>query len=88
MGKKFIDKVVWISGAAQGIGRGIAEYFSEEGAAVVLADVKQEAGKNLAEMIRNRDGKALFSLCDVSDEDSIKKSIWMHIYHLAASISL
>lgn len=75
MGKKFIDKVVWISGAAQGIGRGIAEYFSEEGASVVLADVKQEAGKNLAEMIRNRDGKALFSLCDVSDEDSIKRSI-------------
>ncbi len=75
MGKKFIDKVVWISGAAQGIGRGIAEYFSDEGAAVVLGDIKQEAGENLAEMIRSRDGKAIFSLCDVSDEDSIKKSI-------------
>ena len=44
MGKKFIDKVVWISGAAQGIGRGIAEYFAEESAAVVVADIKQKCG--------------------------------------------
>ena len=72
---KFKDKVVWISGAAQGIGRGIAEYFAGEGAAIVLADIKKDAGEELAAMIRSRHGKAMFSLCDVNDEGSIEKSI-------------
>ena len=75
MGKRFDGKVVWISGAAQGIGRGIAEYFAGEGAAVALADIKKEAGEELAVLIENRGGKAAFFLCDVNDEDSIKKSL-------------
>lgn len=57
---KFIGKVVWISGASQGIGRGIAEYFADEGAAVALADVKEEAGKELATLIRNKGGEVEF----------------------------
>lgn len=72
---KFTDKVVWISGAAQGIGRGIAEYFADEGAIVALADIKEVAGKELATQIKSRGGKATFFLCDVSEEEAVKKAI-------------
>lgn len=72
---KFTGKVVWISGAAQGIGRGIAEYFSGEGASVALVDIKADAGEELAATIRGKGGEAEFFLCDVNNEASIKKSI-------------
>lgn len=45
-GQRFTNKVIWVSGAAQGIGRGIAEYFADEGAKVALIDIKEEAGQN------------------------------------------
>lgn len=73
---KFTNKVVWISGAAQGIGRGIAEHFAHEGAAVALVDVQEEAGKELAATIQGRGGLAAFILCDVQNEESVKKSIY------------
>ncbi len=75
MSERFTGKVVWISGASQGIGRGIAEYFACEGASVALADVKEEAGKELAASICNNGGKAAFFLCDVSNEASVKNCI-------------
>ena len=75
MSERFTGKVVWISGASQGIGRAIAEYFADEGATVAMADIKKDAGEELAEQIRNKGGKAAFFLCDVNDENSIKKSI-------------
>lgn len=75
MSERFTGKVVWVSGAAQGIGRGIAEYFASEGASVVLADIKEEAGNKLASTICSNGGKATFFLCDVSNEDSVKNCI-------------
>ncbi|MEO5995768.1 MAG: glucose 1-dehydrogenase [Chitinophagaceae bacterium] len=75
MSERFTGKVVWVSGASQGIGQAIAEYFAEEGAAVALADIKEDAGKDLAERIRNKGGKAVFFLCDVNNEISIRNSI-------------
>ena len=39
--KEFKDKVAVITGAASGIGRGIAERCVEEGMKVVLADINE-----------------------------------------------
>jgi NAD(P)-dependent dehydrogenase (short-subunit alcohol dehydrogenase family) len=41
--KEFEDKVAVITGAASGIGRGIAERCAQEGMKVVLADIEQQA---------------------------------------------
>ena len=41
--KEFKDRVAVVTGAASGIGRGLADRFAAEGMRVVLADVKQEA---------------------------------------------
>lgn len=72
---KFSNKVVWISGAAQGIGRGIAEYFANEGAQVALIDIKRKEGGNLEDVINASGGVAKFFFCDLSEETAIKKSI-------------
>ena len=75
MQKRFIDKTVWISGAAQGIGRGIAEFFAEEGANVAIIDIKEQEGKNVAECIKSKGGNAVFFFCDLNVEALIRKSI-------------
>ncbi|WP_135304968.1 SDR family NAD(P)-dependent oxidoreductase [Haloarcula amylovorans] len=41
-GERHIDRTVIVTGAASGIGRGIATRFGEEGANVVVADVRRD----------------------------------------------
>ena len=43
------DKVTVITGAAQGIGLGIAERFSAEGARVMMLDINEEIGRTAAD---------------------------------------
>jgi NAD(P)-dependent dehydrogenase (short-subunit alcohol dehydrogenase family) len=57
------DKVAIVTGAAQGIGLGVARVFAAEGARVVAADVQQELGHAATASI---DG-ASFIPCDVGD---------------------
>lgn len=48
MGSRMTGRVVIITGAAKGIGRGIASVFASEGAIVVIADVDEKVGKATA----------------------------------------
>jgi meso-butanediol dehydrogenase/(S,S)-butanediol dehydrogenase/diacetyl reductase len=64
-----------ITGAARGIGRGIAAELAREGAAVLVADVNEEGSKAAAEAIRDEGGSALGVGCDVSDRASIRSAI-------------
>jgi len=71
---KLEGKVAVITGAARGIGRGIAEGFAREGAALVLADVAESADPVL-DAIRAQGGRADFVRTDVSDEDQVRHLI-------------
>lgn len=58
-----------ITGGASGIGAATAARFVEEGARVVLADVNEEAGRELAERLGS--GVARFVACDVASSEAI-----------------
>jgi NAD(P)-dependent dehydrogenase (short-subunit alcohol dehydrogenase family) len=59
-------KVVLITGAGSGIGREAALLFAKEGAAVVVAEVNEVAGKETVAAIEAGGGRAVFVQTDVS----------------------
>ena len=80
------DRSVIVTGGASGIGRGIARRFGEEGANVVIADVRREpkrgeyfetdAERPTDQVIReDTDGDASFVETDVSDPDVVDEMV-------------
>lgn len=66
------DKVLLITGAAQGIGFEIAQEFYKAGATVVLTDINEEKVKEAAKLL----GEDVLGLkCDVTNEEDIIDSI-------------
>jgi NAD(P)-dependent dehydrogenase (short-subunit alcohol dehydrogenase family) len=68
-------KISLITGAANGIGRGIALRFAEEGAAVGVLDVDQEACRRVADEITRAGGRALPLPADVSNAKEIGAAV-------------
>jgi 7-alpha-hydroxysteroid dehydrogenase len=60
--------VAIVTGAAAGIGRGIAETFAKAGASVVVTDLKQAGADEVAKGIVASGGKAIGLECNVTDE--------------------
>ena len=65
------DKVAVITGAAQGIGLGIAQRFSKEGARVMMLDVNEDVGARAAADISG----ARFFCTDVSDKAAVDSTV-------------
>src|SRR5438128_2738324 len=61
-------KVAIISGGANGMGAEEVRLFAREGAAVVIADVLEQEGKQVEAEVLAADGKALFVRTDVTAE--------------------
>lgn len=72
------NKVAVITGGAQGIGRATCERFVRDGASVVIADVADEAGAELAEALGD---KAVFVPTDVTDADSAAAAMQAAVDH-------
>lgn len=68
MVNELADKVAVVTGAASGLGRGIAQRFAAEGARVVIADVETEGGQALADALGPN---AVFQRTDVSDPEQV-----------------
>ncbi len=65
------DKVAIVTGAAQGIGAGVAAAFTAEGAKVVLADVDSERGEATAAALEGTN----FVACDVGDGAAVRSLV-------------
>jgi NAD(P)-dependent dehydrogenase (short-subunit alcohol dehydrogenase family) len=68
MTHRLLDKVIIVTGAAQGIGFGVAELLAREGAHVVVADKQIEKGEAAAQTIRDAGGEAIVQHTDVTVE--------------------
>lgn len=65
-------KIIWVTGAGQGIGRGIATVCIEQGATVAVTDVNLETATATATAL----GENAFALhCDVADEASVNATL-------------
>ncbi len=68
---KLDNKIALVTGAASGIGLGIAERFAQEGATVFLGDRNAEQGEKEARRLQADGLKAQFVQADVSKPDEI-----------------
>ncbi|HEX4864073.1 MAG TPA: SDR family NAD(P)-dependent oxidoreductase [Acidimicrobiales bacterium] len=69
--EELTGKVAVVTGAASGIGRGLAERFAAEGMTVVLADVEEAALDVAVKELSERGARARGIPTDVSDESSV-----------------
>jgi len=67
----YSGKTVLVTGAAQGIGRGIAEAFAMHGAHVLIADLNARAAETLAAHLRAQGQQATAYSIDVAKREAI-----------------
>lgn len=68
---RFKDRVVFVTGGAQGIGRAICQDFAKEGAKIIIADMDEEAGRELEGGLNETPGTSIFVKTDVASEQDI-----------------
>ncbi len=71
--KEFKDKVAVITGAASGIGLGIARRAAKEGMKVVLADIEKDALNQAEEELKSSGADVISVVTDVSKLENIEK---------------
>lgn len=64
-----------ITGAADGIGLGMAERFVQAGAAVVLSDVDDAKGEAAAQALKAKGGRAVYQHCNVMEKSDVQALI-------------
>lgn len=71
------NKIVIVTGAAQGFGAGIAETLFKEGANIIVADLNEEKGKEFADLLNSKKtkNKAVFVSVNVGDSASVKELV-------------
>lgn len=74
---RIANRIVVVTGGAQGFGGGIAEELYQKGAHVVIADMNAEAGNKMVSglMAQNQSNKASFVEVNVSDPASVEKMV-------------
>jgi NAD(P)-dependent dehydrogenase (short-subunit alcohol dehydrogenase family) len=71
------DKIVIVTGGAQGFGGGIAEMLFSQGANVVIADLNEEIGTHMTNNLNafNQSNRAFFVKANVADAESVEAMI-------------
>jgi NAD(P)-dependent dehydrogenase (short-subunit alcohol dehydrogenase family) len=75
MSGRLEGRVAIVTGAGQGVGRGIALAFAREGASVVVAEFDPETGSAVAAEVEALGRPALFVRCDVTRRSSVDAAV-------------
>jgi NAD(P)-dependent dehydrogenase (short-subunit alcohol dehydrogenase family) len=71
----FDGQVAVVTGAASGIGRGVAERFAQAGASVAMMDRNEDQGRAVCSQIQAAGRTCEFFACDVKSETDVPKTI-------------
>lgn len=70
-----LDRTVFVSGGATGIGASFVEHFARQGSRVAFIDVDRTHGEALCEELADAHHRPLFLPCDVTDLDALAATI-------------
>jgi NAD(P)-dependent dehydrogenase (short-subunit alcohol dehydrogenase family) len=70
-----------ITGGAQGLGLAMANKFGDQGYNIVVADLDEKSGQNVANQLQGRGIEAIFIKTDVSDKTSMENLINKSVEH-------
>ncbi|ABU58203.1 SDR family NAD(P)-dependent oxidoreductase [Roseiflexus castenholzii] len=73
------EKVIFLTGGAQGIGRACAIAYARAGGSVVIADINLDLAK--ATLERDLQGNGLAIQCDVASSESVRAAIEQTLAH-------
>lgn len=74
-------RVAFITGAARGIGKGIALKYAQHGASIVLVGRNEKALEEAAQEVRNQGGEAYCVTADVTKNDQVLAAVEKAIAH-------
>src|SRR5579859_1655974 len=69
------NKIALVTGAGDGIGRGIAMRFAAEGAKVGVLDINEKMCRETAQIICDKGGQAIALPCDVSNPEQVRSAV-------------
>jgi 3alpha(or 20beta)-hydroxysteroid dehydrogenase len=72
-----------VTGGARGLGEGMARALAGAGAAVVIADIREDLGKETASSLREQGANVEFVALDVTSDDSWAQAVPQAIAHLS-----
>ncbi|HSF93491.1 MAG TPA: glucose 1-dehydrogenase, partial [Thermohalobaculum sp.] len=72
---RLAGQIALITGAASGFGRGVAEAFAAEGAAVLVTDIDGDGAARVAEALASKGARAAACAADVSDRASLDRAV-------------
>lgn len=73
MNKDLKGKTALVTGAASGIGRAVALLYGQHGASVMVSDIDEHQGRQVAEQLQAAGANARFYRADVSDPVQCRK---------------
>src|SRR5215469_7711617 len=74
-GKRFDDRIVFITGASSGIGAALARGLAREGARLVLVARRIERLKALAVELKNSGAEAIWQVADVTQREDLDRAV-------------
>ena len=69
------DRVAIITGGGNGIGQSTCEYMAQLDCTVIVADIKEDDAKKVAEGIKKNGGKALAMKVDVTKKSEVEQMV-------------